>query len=160
VIEWESTGVASKSRTFTVHQFMTSSPQRIWAGTPLADAHAVLRATGARHLPVVDGTHVVGLLSLAGIYFSEGSRRGQRVTVRDAMEPALTFSPDAALERVAETMAKERASAVVVVDHGQIAGIFTTTDALRALAWIAAPAEEQSAYEALRVASLEPADTR
>lgn len=142
-------------KTFTVHQFMTRNPRCISASALLTEAREVLQTARARHLPVVDGAHLVGLVCLADVYFAERGRTGQKVTARDAMEPALTCPPDAPLERVAERMARNRASAAIVVDAGQIIGIFTTTDALQALAWIAAPVEEQSVYETLRIATVE-----
>jgi acetoin utilization protein AcuB len=58
-----------------------------------------------------------------------------RELVEEAMssEPFIV-EPDAALEDVAEAMASHRHGSTLVVDNAVIVGIFTTTDALRALA--------------------------
>jgi acetoin utilization protein AcuB len=44
-----------------------------------------------------------------------------------------TVPPDAALEDVARAMAEQKYGSAVVVDKGAVVGLFTTTDALRAL---------------------------
>ena len=74
---------------------------------------------------------------------------------RRAMEQPVTVAPGASLEKVAEQMAGSKVGAVVVLDAGKVAGIFTTIDALRALAWLATPAETRSVYEAIRTATVE-----
>ena len=45
-----------------------------------------------------------------------------------------TVAPDAQLREVARTMAERKIGSAVVVDGGEVTGVFTTTDALRALA--------------------------
>ncbi len=45
-----------------------------------------------------------------------------------------TVSPDAPLRDVARTMAEQKFGSAVVVDGDEVTGVFTTTDALRALA--------------------------
>jgi acetoin utilization protein AcuB len=44
-----------------------------------------------------------------------------------------TVSPDEALDVAAREMSKRKYGSALVVDRGQVIGVFTTTDALRAL---------------------------
>jgi CBS domain-containing protein len=141
---------------FAVSQFMTKDPRRISFDVTLADAHKALQLAHTRHLLVVDGSHLVGVVSLADLYFAERGSDGRKLTVKNAMEQPMTVSPGTPLEKVAEQMAKAKVSAVVVVDAAKIAGIFTTVDALRALAWLATHPEARSVYETIQAATVEP----
>jgi CBS domain-containing protein len=59
----------------------------------------------------------------------------KEVRVEEAMtaEP-FTVAPDDDVKTVAAEMAKHRYGTAIVAENGHIRGIFTTTDALRALA--------------------------
>jgi acetoin utilization protein AcuB len=48
-----------------------------------------------------------------------------------------TVAPDAPLEEVATRMADRKLGSALVVDRGSVVGLFTTVDALRALAVLA-----------------------
>jgi acetoin utilization protein AcuB len=113
------------------------------AESTLAEAHKLLQSARARHLPVVDGEQLVGVVSLTDLYFAERRGDARSLRVKEAMEKAVTVPSEAALDIVALRMAREKASAVVVVEGGKIAGIFTTVDALRALAAVTAPPARQ-----------------
>jgi len=57
-----------------------------------------------------------------------------RETIEEAMTAdPITVPPDAPLEEVAEAMAARKHGSAVVVDRGAVVGIFTTTDAMKAL---------------------------
>jgi acetoin utilization protein AcuB len=96
-----------------------------------------MRERGVRHLPVIDDGKVTGVVSQRDLYLLETLRGvdAARELVEEAMssEPFLV-EPDAALEDVAEAMASHRHGSALVVADGVVVGIFTTTDALRALA--------------------------
>jgi acetoin utilization protein AcuB len=116
---------------------MTVSPVVIGIDDTLADARRVMRERGIRHLPVLDAGRLVGVVSQRDLYLAEslaGVDPGTD-TVREAMcgEP-YTVPPGASLEEVATTMAERRLGSAIVVDRGAVIGVFTTVDALRALA--------------------------
>jgi acetoin utilization protein AcuB len=120
----------------TVGRFMTPSPHVVTSGKTLAQAHQAMREKGIRHLPVVEGGRLVGLVSQRDLYLLE-TLKGVDVA-RETIEEAMTADPiavppDAPLEEVAEAMAARKHGSAVVVDRGAVVGIFTTTDALRAL---------------------------
>jgi acetoin utilization protein AcuB len=119
-----------------VERYMSAAPVTIAPERTLAAAHRLMREHGIRHLPVVDGGRLVGLLSQRDLYLLEtlASVDPAAETVGEAMsaEP-YAVGPDAPLERVAATMAKRRIGSAVVLEHGAVVGLFTTTDALLAL---------------------------
>lgn len=126
-----------------VHEFMTTCPITIDRAAPLAEARALMIQHDARHLPVVDGGRLVGILSARDIELYESLSRDRDDAVAvpivgEAMtEGVFTCGPDAHLHAVAHEMAEHKFGSAVIVDRDQptrILGVFTTTDALRALA--------------------------
>jgi acetoin utilization protein AcuB len=120
----------------TVQQHMTVAPVVISSGRTIAEAHRVMRDRGIRHLPVVDGGKLVGVVSQRDLYLLETLEGVDPAieTVREAMADPYAVRPDAPLDVVATTMAERKLGSAVVVDRGSVIGLFTTVDALRALA--------------------------
>jgi len=121
---------------YTVRRFMTGSPHAITSRHTLAEAHQTMRDRGVRHLPVIDDGKVIGVVSQRDLYLLETLRGvdAARELVEEAMssEPYVV-EPDAALDEVAEAMALHKHGSALVVEREAVVGIFTTTDALRAL---------------------------
>jgi CBS domain-containing protein len=124
----------------TVDQYMTVSPVVIGSDRSLADAHRIMRERGIRHLPVIEGGRLVGVVSQRDLYLAETLRGVDQETdsVREAMaaEP-YAVAPGAPLDEVAAAMADRKLGCALVVDRGSVIGVFTTVDALRALAMLA-----------------------
>ncbi len=124
----------------TVQEYMTVSPLVIGSDRSVADAHRLMRERGFRHLPVVDAGRLVGLVSQRDIYLVETLEGVDRTTetVREAMSPdPYTVAPDTPIEEVAMRMAERKLGSALVLDRGCVIGVFTTVDALRALAALA-----------------------
>lgn len=122
---------------YTVREFMTLAPRVVSSTGTLADAHRLMRERGIRHLPVVDAGRLVGVVSQRDLYLLETLRGVDTETelVAEAMTPAPYAVPPAApLDEVALAMAEHKLGSAVVVDGGAVVGLFTTVDALRALA--------------------------
>jgi acetoin utilization protein AcuB len=131
--------VSSKTR-HPIRDFMSPAPHSIGRNQPLSLAHDRMRASGIRHLPVLDGGKLVGLLSQRDALFVETLREVDPATVpvEDAMSVDVYItSPDAPLADVAATMAEHKYGCAVIMDGAHLAGIFTTVDALKALVSIA-----------------------
>jgi acetoin utilization protein AcuB len=135
-------------RIATIGEFMTKSPFTIEAGTPLAEARTRMFRARTRHLPVTRDGRLVGILSDRDVERCEaamvGAPRGRWLSVDDALtERPFTCGPHAHLHAVADEMASHKYGSAVVVDPERpthVLGVFTTIDALRALA-VFAPQE-------------------
>ncbi len=95
-----------------------------------------MRKHHIRHLPVLDGGKLVGVVSLGDLHLVETLAEVDpaKVRVEEAMsaEP-YTVSPDTPVGDVAAEMAEHRYGCAIVVDEQKVVGVFTTVDALRAL---------------------------
>lgn len=115
---------------------MTPVPYAIADDQTVDEAHARMSELDVRHLPVMRGSRLVGIVSqrdLAALVASTGTHPSA-LKVSDAMTPdPFVASTETPLAEVAKKMADERYGAVVAVDDGVVQGIFTTTDALRVL---------------------------
>jgi acetoin utilization protein AcuB len=121
---------------------MTSIPLRkavvsIALDAPLAQAIEQMQQHGIRHLPVLDGDQLVGILSERDLTAIEAleSTELTSLSVAEAMTPdPCAVPPSAALAEVALKMADQKYGCAVIVDaSGAVLDIFTTSDALRLL---------------------------
>jgi acetoin utilization protein AcuB len=122
--------------TSTIARFMTPAPHTIGREQRLAAAHQIMRKHGIRHLPVLEGGKLVGILSQRDLYFIETLRdvEPELVPVSEAMSAEVyAIDPRSDVADVVREMIAHKYGAAVVVDQGQVVGVFTTVDALRAL---------------------------
>ncbi len=120
----------------SIEHFMTPLPHCIGRDQPLSVAHERMRSFDVRHLPVLEGGKLVGLLSQRDALFVETLRDVDptKVPVEDAMSSDVyVVGPDAPLGDVARAMIEHKYGCVVVTQGAHVAGIFTTIDALRVL---------------------------
>lgn len=121
----------------TIDQYMTRSPHTIGHHQTLAAAHGMMNQLKVRHLPVLEGGKLIGLLSERDLMFVETLRTVDRevVKVGDAMSlDIFTVHPKDSVRKIAAQMADHKYGSAIVVDGKQVVGVFTTVDALRALA--------------------------
>lgn len=116
---------------------MTPCPVTVEIGMLLVDALDRMYADNIRHLPVVDADgKLVGMLSTRDIAAVAAMRSldPDRATVEIAMATVpFTCADHSPLLPVIERMEARRIGSVVVTCEQKPVGIFTTTDALRAL---------------------------
>jgi acetoin utilization protein AcuB len=121
----------------TVKEYMTPSPLTIAPTQSLTAAHKVMREHQVRHLPVLDGGRVVGMVSQRDLFLVESlpGATPNEVQVEEAMvEDLFTVAPDAPIGEVVEHMIEKKLGSAIVRDEGdKVLGVFTTIDALRAL---------------------------
>lgn len=89
-----------------------------------------------RHLPVVEDDQLLGVLFKSDLKLIESlpAETVERIPVADMMVTEFyTVHPDEALDVAAREMSKLKYGSALVVDGGKVTGVFTTTDALRAL---------------------------
>lgn len=121
-----------------VSKYMTPMPYTIELGDSLTKASDLMKEYKIRHLPVRSGTKTIGLLSFQDVNllssFSSVDLNSTKVESAMARNP-YCVTPDTALDIVASHMAEQRiGSALIIQENGTLVGIFTDTDALRALA--------------------------
>lgn len=95
-----------------------------------------MQELGVRHLPVMRGSKLVGIVSERdlAVLKARSSVPADQLRVSDAMtRDPYRVGSTTTLSEVAKTMAEHRYGAVVVVDDDQVTGIFTTTDGMRVL---------------------------
>ena len=121
-----------------VQDYMTASPHTIGASLSLSDAANMMKAYKIRHLPVLDGNALVGMVSDRDIQMVKSMEAvdADEMPIEEAMSQApYTVSATTPLEVVARHMAKHKLGSAVIVNANQkVMGVFTVTDGMRALA--------------------------
>jgi CBS domain-containing protein len=142
-----------------VGDYMTPGPYFVAPADSVAKAQALMRDHEIRHLPVVDREQLVGVVSERDLYLVQSLAHGppELLSVDDAMTVDVYVTPpDAPLNHVARVMVRRKIGSAVVVDHGQVAGVFTVTDALQALVESLEGTASRRAYEAVPARPPEP----
>jgi acetoin utilization protein AcuB len=120
-------------------RYMTRKPWTIARTATMADAHRLMREHQIRHLPVVDGRRVVGIVTLRDLHLLETlpGVSPDEVAIEDAMSPDVFIASEQdELADVVDRMAEARIGSAVIMGSSGLVGIFTAVDALRALASI------------------------
>jgi acetoin utilization protein AcuB len=119
-----------------IAEVMTADPCCVQCDEPLREAHRLMRALHVRHLPVLDGDRLVGLVSERDLHLLETLRSvdpGIEPVSQAMTELPFTVNPTVSLREVVGEMREKRYGSAVVVEKGRVTGIFTRADALRAL---------------------------
>ena len=112
---------------------MTRNVMTVQLSDTLELARETMLWGGFRHLPVVDGGAIVGILSERDILQAKGSAaaRERDPMVCDVMRvPVETASPEASVEATALRMSSRKIGAMPIVDDGKLVGMVTVTDLL------------------------------
>jgi acetoin utilization protein AcuB len=121
-----------------VRDIMRSPAVTIPPATTLADAYRTMREKGIRHLPVLDGEHLVGVITDRDLRLATSALSpvpfapDRRVADVMRMDP-LTADPADPVEDAARTMRERKIGCLPVSDGGRIVGIVTGLDLLDAL---------------------------
>jgi len=121
----------------TIQKYMTTSPHSIGVEQTLSRAHATMQEHRIRHLPVLHGGKLVGILTERDLRLVESLAGVDPTTVKveDAMSTVVyAVAPDALLDEVVATMGEHKYGSAVVMQNQKVVGIFTTVDVCRALA--------------------------
>ena len=119
-----------------IQKFMTSMPHTIGQDIPIKKALEMMREYQVRHLPVLTGSKLVGILTDRDLKLAASFKDATSLLVGDVMSlDPFTVLPEAPLNRVVSEMAEHKyGSAVVQQANGKVVGIFTAVDGLRVLA--------------------------
>ena len=119
----------------TIQKYMTPMPHTIGSDQSLQKAHELMREFKIRHLPVLKGGKLVGILTDRDIALVETLKdvNPEKVPVEDACTPdPYLVAPDAKLHDVCHEMARHKYGSVLIVDNHKLVGVFTWVDALNA----------------------------
>ncbi len=120
-----------------ISEYMTPSPHTVGVDQPMTVAHQLMRTHKLRHLPVLSGGSIVGVVTDGDLHLIETLRDvdPHQVTVEEAMtgEP-YCIDPETPLDTVVAQMAQHKFGCAIVARHHKVLGIFTTVDACRAFA--------------------------
>ena len=129
-----------------VKQLMSAPAATVAPGDSLHIADGIMSLGVVRHLPVVSGGALVGVVSQRDILRSPGllspvlglgvdtGAALKTLRVEDAMSPTIvTIGADASVREAAERMLNHRVGCLPVVDGGELVGVITTSDLLRSI---------------------------
>ena len=112
----------------------------------LEKAETLFKKHKIRHIPVIDGKRIIGMLSLTDllrISFADGAYEDEEdiesivydmFTISQVMAKNVrTVTPQTTVREVAELLAQEEFHALPVAENGELVGIVTTTDLIKYL---------------------------
>jgi len=124
-----------------VADLMTSRPMTVRPCDTLQVAQGIMEAGRFRQLPVVDEGKLIGIITDRDLRQHVGRLSHTRV---DAVMSPHPFSvhPSTPVEHAVHTLATNKIGSLPVVDNGELVGIITATDMLRALEAILGRADD------------------
>ncbi|MBI2088902.1 MAG: CBS domain-containing protein [Deltaproteobacteria bacterium] len=129
-----------------VRDIMMKGPVTLEANDVLDLADDVMSLGRIRHIPILAGQRVVGVLSQRDLFYSAlvkalGVRHREQkdlmktLRVSEVMsQPVITISPDATVKQAARLMAEKKIGCLPVVEGEELVGLVTETDMLRYVA--------------------------
>ena len=126
-----------------VREIMMGSPVTLKPEDSLDLANDVISLGRIRHIPVVDGSRLVGIVTerdligaaasqIFGLKNKSKSALLKSVKIKEVMKKrVITVAPNTPIKEVAHLMADKKIGCVPVVSDGVVVGLVTTTDILR-----------------------------
>jgi CBS domain-containing protein len=126
-----------------VREIMMGSPVTLKPDDSLDLASDIISLGRIRHIPVVDGGRLVGIVTerdligaaatqIFGLKNKSKSALLKSVKIKEVMKKrVVTVTPETAIKDVAHLMAEKKIGCVPVVGDGAVVGLVTTTDILR-----------------------------
>lgn len=123
-----------------VRDSMTREVVTVGPETTAAEALALCREKGIRHLPVLEGGWLVGMISDRDLRSAtpalgdpDRAEALERIRVADEMaKEVATVRPEDPIEEAAIEMYERKIGCLPVVDDGNLVGIVTSSDVMRA----------------------------
>ncbi len=132
-----------KEEKMRVREFMNASPITVSPTTPVAEARDLMQRRRIRHLLVVDGERLVGIISDRDIRQVLSTRPSvlemqyvlAMLTVQRVMSRwVVPIAPDRPVADAVRLMLENKIGALPVTEGERVVGIITETDLLRAFA--------------------------
>jgi acetoin utilization protein AcuB len=139
--------VPGEGLAMTAHDLMTPDPSTVTAQSTIAEAWDLMRELDARHLPVVDGEILIGMLSdrdlggldIGRLLTEQGAeavrRRLARPVVQLMSDDVIAAGPETDVSDLVTLFLEHKIGAIPIVlpDTRRIVGIVSYIDVLRAL---------------------------
>jgi CBS domain-containing protein len=134
------------STAIRVRDIMQTSFVTVSAGDTLSTVEDIMTLGGVRHMPVVRGGSLVGVVSERDLLraslsnlteFGHEERRAflQVVEITRVMStPPVIIAPDAEIEQAARLLTEKRIGCLPVIEEGKLVGLLTETDVLGCIA--------------------------
>jgi acetoin utilization protein AcuB len=125
-----------------VRDLMVKEVATLDVNDELSLANDIMRLGRIRHLPVVDGTRLVGIISERDLFRSSlaqalgyGTKDSRdlmkTIRINDIMmKEVITVSPEMDLGRAVRLMVEKKIGSLPVVENQQLVGLLTETDIL------------------------------
>ncbi len=114
----------------TVADIMVKPVVTVTAATSVGHARRLLEHGGIRHLPVLDGELLVGMVSERALRGAPGDG----LPVREVMaQPVFILSPDIPIKQAARIFRERRFGAMPVLEGRRLVGIVSVVDVLGAI---------------------------
>lgn len=118
--------------TYRVRDVMTRSLVTLEEKDDLSKADTVLGLARIRHLPVVRGDTLVGLVTHRDILRAVTAKAETPVRAADIMtKDVRTIAPDARLAQAARQLLEQKIGCLPVVEDGRLVGLVTEADLVR-----------------------------
>lgn len=120
----------------TIQRYMTTTPLTVNSEQSLIFAKQIMIDNNIRHLPVLNGGKLVGIITERDIDFIQNFK-DLNLEI-EKVEAAMTEGPyiveaSTHLDEVCSKMASDKIGSVLVQDNKKLVGIFTWIDALNAM---------------------------
>jgi CBS domain-containing protein len=124
-------------KTTPIRDCMSRLPAEAERSDPLSSVLQQMRDQHCHHLPVMDGTRLLGILSREDLHEAmlERGKTAAQLTAGDVCtKDPLTVAPMTPIVEVAQRMTERHVGSVLVTDGDVLVGIFTATDAVKLIA--------------------------
>jgi len=118
-----------------VEEYTSSSLITIKLNAGLSEALSLMQENTIRHLPVVEGSNIVGIVSERDLMANYGKPWSENLRVKEIMHTDVLYAyTNDSLADVAYRLSKDKKGSAIILENDEsLYGIFTTTDALNAL---------------------------
>lgn len=145
------------SEAYLVRDYMMSALTTIPKDSSLLDAAMTMRRSSIRHLPIVDGDHLVGIITerdvlrcspslLSEITQDEYNAIFENTPIAKVMtRDPISVQPESSIRDAVALMMDRKMGCLPVVENGRLVGILTRSDLLSVLMNLLPAAPESAA---------------